>query len=342
MMKIIRLIISILVIGIVSLAAAGSVKAESAVNAVLTLEEAEYTVGDPIPLMLSVNHPAGYEVILPQLESNWGDFLVHSQSAGTTVTNPDGTETTNQMIDVRLFSSGAFESLPLSITVSDGAGQLTEITAQPISVDIASVLVEGDAELRDIKPQAALPYVDYLPWIVGLGVLALGISAVYYLIRRRRNLLALAEVDNRLPHEVAFDELDRVESLDLPLTGLFKEHYTLVSDCIRVYMEKTYHFPVLERTTGEIRANLKRTKLSKDIANQFIDLLDESDLVKFSKFTPDLSSAQRVLIHGREIVEITKPDIVKIETEDQVQINKIPSDPEYGVNGRNKKAEVTS
>jgi hypothetical protein len=49
-----------------------------------------------------------------------------------------------------------------------------------------------------------------------------------------------------------------------------------------------------------------------------------------------------VLIHGREIVEITKPDIVKIETEDQVQINKIPSDPEYGVNGRNKKAEVTS
>ncbi len=341
MIKSIRLIIPLLLIAIVSLAVVGSAFAESAVSAAISINEGEFTVGDPLPLVLSVNHPAGYEVIWPKLESNWGDFLVHSQSAGTTIANVDGTETTSQIIDARLFSPGIFESPPLSVSVSDGTGQLTEIIAQPVSVNIASVLVEGDTELRDIKPQAALPYVDYLPWIVGVGVLALVMGTVYLLIRRRRSQLALAAIDNRLPHEVAFDELDRVEHLDLPQAGKFKVHYTLVSDCIRVYMEKTYQFPVMERTTGEIRANLKRSMISNDIANQFIDLLDDSDLVKFSKFTPDLSSAQRVLIKGREIVELTKPVDVDPEADNPVQMSATPPDPDFGKNGSKKKVEVT-
>jgi hypothetical protein len=341
MMKIIRYIIPLLVIGVVSLAASASAKAESLVSAELTVEDGEYTVGDPLPLLLSVHHPAGHQVLQPQLDASWGDFLVNSQSAGTTITNPDGSETTNLLIDARLFSPGTYNSPPLTITVSDAAGQLTETTAQPVSVDIASVLVEGDADLRDIKPQAALPYIDYLPWIAGVGALALGMGGLYFIYRRQRSQLALAAVDNRLPHEVAFDELNRVEDLKLPHAGRFKEHYTLVSDCIRVYMEKTYQFPVLERTTGEIKANLKRTMVSNEIANQFIDLLDESDLVKFSKFTPDVASARRLLVQGREIVEITMPVTVEFEDKEQVQINHPPSDPEFGKSGRNKKAEVT-
>jgi len=340
-MKIIRYIIPLLVIGVVSLAASASAKAESLVSAELTVEDGEYTVGDPLPLLLSVHHPAGHQVLQPQLDASWGDFLVNSQSAGTTITNPDGSETTNLLIDARLFSPGTYNSPPLTITVSDAAGQLTETTAQPVSVDIASVLVEGDADLRDIKPQAALPYIDYLPWIAGVGALALGMGGLYFIYRRQRSQLTLAAVDNRLPHEVAFDELNRVEDLKLPHAGRFKEHYTLVSDCIRVYMEKTYQFPVLERTTGEIKANLKRTMVSNEIANQFIDLLDESDLVKFSKFTPDVASARRLLVQGREIVEITKPVTVEFEDKERVQINHPPSDPEFGKNGRNKKAEVT-
>lgn len=341
-MKKIRLFIPLLIIAVIALAAPGFASAESLLTATLSTDTGEFTVGDPVMLKLSVTHPPGYQVILPQLDANWGDFLVHSQSAGATVSNPDGSQTTSQVIDARLFSSGTFTTPPLPITVSDGFGQLSEITAEPISVTITSVLVEGDTDLRDIKPQAALPFVNYLPWIIGMGVLALGLTGAFFWYRRRRAQLALAAVDNRLPHEVALDELDRVETLELPKSGRFKEHYTLVSDCIRVYMEKTYHFPVIERTTGEIKANLKRTPVSNEVANEFITLLDESDLVKFSKFKPDVESAQHLLQHGRLIVERTKPVVIEAENEDQLPINKIPSDPVFGENGRNKQAEVTS
>lgn len=341
-MKKIRLFMPLLFIAVLALAAPGFAAAESLVTASLSADSGEFTVGDPVMLKLSVTHPPGYQVILPQLSADWGGFLVHSQSAGTTVNNPDGSQTTSQVIDARLFSPGSFTSPPLTITVSDNTGQLSEITAMPLSVTVASVLVEGDTELRDIKPQAALPFVNYLPGVIAVGVLALGSIVAFIFYRRRRAHLALASADNRLPHEVALDELDRVETLDLPQSGRFKEHYTRVSDCLRLYIENSYHFPVLERTTAEIKANLKRTPVSNEVANEFINLLDECDLVKFSKFRPDVESAQQLLQQGRLIVEQTKPVVLESNGNNQQPINRLPPAPVYGENGRNKQAEVTS
>jgi hypothetical protein len=342
LMKNFRLLIPLLAVAIFALTAPLAVSAQSVVTASLSADTGELTVGDPIQLTLNVTHPPGHQVILPQLDSNWGDFLVQSQFTGETVANPDGTETTIQVIDARLFSPGDFTTPPLTITVSDESGQLSYVSTEPIPVSISSVLVEGDTELRDIKPQAALPYVNYLPWIVGFVLLVLLTAGGIFWYRRRKAQLALAAVDNRLPHEVALDELDRVEQLELPKSERFKEHYTLVSDCIRIYMEKTYHFPVLERTTGEIRANLKRTDVSSEVAKEFISLLDESDLVKFSKFRPDVQSAQLILQNSRQIVIQTKPIILENEGDDQPSINDLPSEPVYGENGRKPQAEVTS
>ncbi len=55
--------------------------------------------------------------------------------------------------------------------------------------------------------------------------------------------MALAAVDNRLPHEIALDDLTRIGQLGLPEQNRFKEHYTLVSDTIRIYIERTQGVP---------------------------------------------------------------------------------------------------
>jgi hypothetical protein len=114
-------------------------------------------------------------------------------------------------------------------------------------------------------------------------------------------------VDNRAPHEVALDELVRIAELHLPEQNRFKEHYTLTSDCIRIYIERTFDIAVLERTTAEVQASLKKSTVQHEIARRFIGFLDESDIVKFAKFTPDIPTAYRLLAAGIEIVELTKP-----------------------------------
>ena len=106
-------------------------------------------------------------------------------------------------------------------------------------------------------------------------------------------------MDNRLPHEVALDGLLLIEAMRLPEQGRFKEHTTLVSDTVRVYVERRYDIPALERTTGEIRPDLKRTDMSPEVMALLIVFLQESDLIKFSEYTPDAESANRLLARAR-------------------------------------------
>jgi hypothetical protein len=136
------------------------------------------------------------------------------------------------------------------------------------------------------------------------GLVAVTIVALVVWRARRRGKIAL---DNRQAHEMALDGLRIVEGLRLPEQGRFKEHYTLVSDTVRIYVERRFGVPALERTTGEIRPDLARIDMAPEVSALLIAFLQESDLVKFSKWTPDVESAQQLLAHGRMIVEATRP-----------------------------------
>ena len=72
--------------------------ADGLLKAVLTVEDKVYTVGDPVTITLSVEHPAGYQVIFPKLEEEWGEFVVKSTSPPSTTINDDGTETSSQVL----------------------------------------------------------------------------------------------------------------------------------------------------------------------------------------------------------------------------------------------------
>jgi len=307
-----KLLIAPLLI-LLALIAAGPLAAQSIADVSASIElpqEAHYFVGDQVELKLTVTHPADHHVIFPELEEEWGAFILKDQSAPLTADNVDGTKSTTQILDARLFQPGTFDTPPLSLTVADGAGQLIEVLVPTASVTIASVLIEGDTELRDIKPQAELPFTNLLPWLVAGGLIVVSVILIV-IWRRRRQQKALVEVDNRMPHEVALDELAAIRALSLPDQGRFKKHYTLVSETVRTYVGKTYRFPVLERTTAEIHTSLRKTAVPPTVAREFLSLLEESDLVKFSKFKPSASDAYQTLALAFTIVEETKPVFVE-------------------------------
>ncbi len=297
----ISLLLSLLVIGVGTASAQGT----KPISASLEAPGGRLTVGDPIRLTLAVTHPAGYQVIPPAIAPNWGDFTVVAQGTPATVANGDGAATTTIAVDARLFKPGAFSTPPLDVTVTDGKGNLQTATAAPAEVAIASVLASGDTELRDIKPQATLPVEALWPWIV-VGAALLGAIAFVVLRTTRR---ARPVVDNRLPHEKALDDLAAIEALRLPEQGRFKEHYTLVSATVRTYVERRFAIPALERTTGEIQTDLARIDASQEVKALFVAFLHESDVIKFSKFTPDLASAAGLLARGRAIVAATLPAV---------------------------------
>ncbi len=290
--------------------------AASAVTAALGPTERPVTVGDPVGLVLTVRHPAGYQVVPPKLEATWGDFSVRSVSPARVTTNPDGTATTTVDIDARAFKPGAFKTPPLNVTVTDGSGNLILVTAESVPVTVASVLAQGDTALRDIKGQAALPLPAVWPWaLAGSLALVLVTGALFWYIRSRRK----PAVDNRLPHERALDELSAIEAMRLPQAGRFKEHYTLVSDCIRTYVERGFGIPALERTTGEIETDLGAATFTPEIRGPLLLFLQDSDMIKFTTLTPDEERASSLLQQGRTIVQGTMPQPAAPEREPRAQ-----------------------
>lgn len=307
-LKIITLFLAL----ILSLVPLGLVSADEGISATITTTDGEFTVGDPIPLNLTVTHPNGYRVLPLQFQdSAWGALEIREVAPPQVAANPDGTETTAQTIYATLWEPGEFSTLELSISISDTAGEIHEISAEPVNLNIGSVLVEGDTELRDIKPQASLPLPAIWPWFVGGLLVALLVALVSGWLLRRwwlRRKAALANApDNRLPHEVAFDELANIEGLNLPPQQRFKEHYTLISDVLRHYIEKSFQIPTLDRTTFEIRRSLKLAPFNLDNKRLLIEMLNEADLVKFAKVRPETSQAQDYLAQARRFVGETRP-----------------------------------
>ena len=271
-------------------------------------------VGDSITLTLTVTHPPDYRVTFPRLPYDWEGFEVRGQSAVENADNLDGTRTTSQSIEAVLFETGDFTTPDVPITVRDTAGKVHDVTVPGTSVTVASVLQGGGEEPKDIRPPAEVyqpPFAELAravyerAWIIAGAVLALLLVLAVYLLMRGRG--AAAPVDTRPPHQIALEELHRIDALDLPSQSRFKEHYTLVTDCIRCYLERAFDTRALDRTTGELRTALESSAMAPDHADVTMRLLEESDLVKFTGLPPEVDDARASTVRALSLVMMTLP-----------------------------------
>ena len=299
-------------------AAAAQDGPHSAIRISFTADPATLTVGDLVTLTLEVTHPVDHVVVVPRLGPEWGSFEVVTQTTAQTDSNEDGTETTSQRIEVTLFSPGTFETPDLSLSVRGPDGGVEQLFLSPLQLTVTSVLSGSDETLKDIRPPADLsPPAWRQP--ATLATAALAIVAVLvggsYLVHRRRrgqDEQPVPAVEARTPWETAIQEIDRIERLDLPGEGRFKEHYTLVAtvtkDYVRtMYLESASPADAAEITTDETVTAIWQSSLDGKNARLVIDLLNEADLVRFSNYSPLESEAHEALRRARAFLEETRP-----------------------------------
>jgi len=267
-----------------------SVSAQSNVIATLSVGGEAITVGDVIPLTLQVTHPAGWRVIVPALEKQWGDFEVRNQSAPTIVSNGDGTETTAQKIEVARMRSGEVQTPALTLSIADDQGNLQNVEVAPVSVVVQSVLVAGDTTLRDIKPQADLMTSQRVVWpLIALIVLSV-VTWGLYLINRRRNRPV---VDKRTPRERALAALTALETQNPQTPESIKTACVEIAVCLRDYIAATTTISARDLTTSELARQLKLGDVPAEWNIQVIEVLRACDTAKFAGDVLELS-----MIHG--------------------------------------------
>ena len=282
-----------------------------------TTDRSELTVGDVAILSLVVSHPEGLVVVLPRIEREWGPFEVQEQSSVQTTSITGGIKTIAKQFRVVLFSPGAFATPDLPISVRNTDGSVEQIFPDPVNFTVRSVLSGPDDELRDIRPPADLSTPLWQRPVIlvlfGLAIVGACGAVGYYFYRRSHTKVSppVTVLDTRKPWEVALQELDRIDRLDLPGRSDLKEHYTLVAGVLRTYLGATYLREVgqadaLDMSTEEINEAISLSELDDRHSREVVELLREADLVKFANQSLPLARAREVIDQIRRFVEVTK------------------------------------
>ncbi len=274
-------------------------------------EGVQLHVGDPVTITLEVIHPDTKQIIFGEIDNYWGDVFERWKPPQLSTQEEDEQLVTTQTFKVAAFEPGEHETPPIIVTILSPGEPPLDWPAGTLKLNIVSVLDEGDEELKPNKPNeentsGQLGLGNSSTWLlIVAGVAAIGLSAWWLYLLLRPGPPEPAFVDH---YRAAIEELERIKGLRLPAAGRFKEHYTLVGDVIRMYLEGEFGIPAMDRTTSEIQAEVSARDIDADGAIEMRWLFVDCDIVKFTGLEPDEYEAGLMVGRAREILDMIRPE----------------------------------
>ena len=196
-----------------------------------------------------------------------------------------------QRIEVLAWDSGFKVIAPLSLTGADGQS----VTSQALLVQVGSVALEDNPAP---KPMQGYAHFTWTWWeramrILPTALALLALAALLWWGFQRWSNRKPAEAAKNTPvvpsepaHVVALRMLESLAAEQPWLHGLGKEAQATLSEAVRLHLQGTFGVKALERATEELSAHLLSAPvrdLDRGDASWLVDVLRQSDLVKFAK-----------------------------------------------------------
>jgi hypothetical protein len=189
-------------------------------------------------------------------------------------------------------------------------GETFNILADPTTVSIPSVIMNGDTALRPLKSPVSLPYLP--PWLilVALAVLVGGIRLGGWLLARRGLLGSSASLGRdanvaNAPRQRALAQLRNLRERQLSPALV----YATVADCLRTYIQRQFNVNALDMTTDELMTTLQvQAIFAKRHERDLSRMLEYADLVKFADIEPGERTVKQLLDTAEKWVEGVEPE----------------------------------
>lgn len=282
------------------------------VKATVSVQPAKPSLGDQVTLTLSVEAAAGVDVELPAFGEALGRFTIVAfeprESPG-----PNGSKLASQRYTLQSPMSGRQRIPPLRVEFIDerpdhlpdgGVAEVRELLTEELTVDVASVLADGDpAELRSARGALAPTVHRSLGWWVGGGIAgALALAILLFVARR-----ILRRQQQLSAYDRAIERLAGLVDRGMPEPDEIDAWHVELSSIVRRYLEERYGVRAPELTTEEFLKEVRRSKTLVKRQRQLLSsFLEHCDRVKFARYVPGEAETKRALELARDFLENTR------------------------------------
>lgn len=265
-------------------------------------KEKSLSAGDVVELEVNV----GPE--LPQIE--WDGQVAVDK--GETVPNGDGRilwakkveakkngETSKFVFGLTTYKPGSFKIGPIVLKKSG------QVYGQSEAKEVEYSKLEKKE--FDLYPPIGVSLPTWVIVVLGLLVLLvlIGLALAIRAILKRKKKVSIQE-PVIIPLD-PFPELEKmlnsVESQQYLEKKLFKRHYFGISEAFKHFLTRELRIPAEDRTSAELKRELRDLGLTEDLARDFDNLFDHMDLVKFTDQEPMIGEAQAL---GSRVLDIAR------------------------------------
>nr|MDQ2645171.1 hypothetical protein [Myxococcota bacterium] len=205
---------------------------------------------------------------------------------------------------------------PLPITIARASGEVMTVCTAAHEVTVEDPIANDP----NPKPKPNPPPLSQLEeWTLAKQItyavlIALAVGAISaFLIGRwlKRPKQGPPPPPPRPPWEVALEALHDLRHSGLARHERFAELYDRTSDILRVYLGDRYGFDGLESTTREALTALKKMAVHMDTWVDVQGFMQDADLVKFAKSTPNEQDCLAAIARAEGIVNKTRPSEIE-------------------------------
>ncbi len=292
--------------------AQGTLKEEASkqlVSVSANVDKARATIGDKINYKITVDFPENIEVFFPETKEKVGDLTVKDFDV-TDIEKEEGRITRELMYVLETFKTGSYIIPTYDIKYKEKLKNKVEVAKTPeIFIEVATTLGADASDVRDIKPPVALHknyFRLYIIIAIVFGVLILAAIVLHYIYHRKdRETESILEPLSA--HQIAYNELESLKSMDLISKGQIKEYYYRLSNIVRHYIENRFKLMAPERTTEEFLTEMTVTgKLAEDHKKLVGNFLEHCDMVKFAAYGPDSREIENSFNSAKKLVDETR------------------------------------
>ena len=258
-------------------------------------------VGEPFPIRVDVRLPEGGQLVSVNPAGNRFVEVLDREA----VQRDSRVASTSMRLVV--YRAGRHDVTAIEAVWIDATGRQRVDRGQPFTIHVRSVIAnEQDPQLAPPGDFEDVRTVNRVLFWVSIGLtvgLAFGLLAALVWARRRGDDVVAPEAPPCPPHEVALEELDELEQTTWLEDGEHLVWHARLSEVLRAWLEGRLGFGATEMTTSEIRAVLSSRGL--EIGPWFDDILDvlqQTDAVKFARVSMDTRSSLELLAMVRTVV----------------------------------------